>query len=703
MENEYLEELAFVKKEPNINALNEVYRKDLSDHSGYADQCADSYNQRRSWWPGKTLDQKKHQLDAKPWPLSSDQEVPVIDPRINTLVALCMNAIRDGNITAYPVNSDDVERAASTSVFIRWMIDSWIPNSYDQIELSLNDMFEKGIAATWVGWEKRLRTHLQEIDLEEIAEQAPELVELLADEDRVDEAIAMLQEAFDGVNEKRAKKALKQLRKNGIAEIPVIKGDIDRPVVQAKCPRSDIIYPSYTMDTKNVDRVHIRHFMSIQDLKSAVANEGWDSDWVDDIIEKHMGVTQQDIDGPSGNRSAFLANQSATLFNLGSQDAEDLVEIVRTFRRLIDEEDGAEGYYQTVWSPSQAGEDQGVVGYGLDELLNGYDEFPIALTTMSRDSKRIYDQRNVSDLLRGNQRQAKVSRDSFVDQLSIMMNPPRTHPAGRPASTWGAGADFATRRGEEGLYRTLDVPNTLREGTSYEQFLIDEADFIMGLKEGSQMSLVRQQYYVNRALVHVSEIARLAYKAYQKFYAKDEIHFRVTGVPDPQTFNQGPNDEELDISFFYDVRTQDREYVKETIETLLKLPQADPTGTVDPAEVVRVAAALSVPQFASRILRSADASRADIIKKVSQDLALIASGQSVGAQPNGGQIALEYISQYTQQDDMQAKISADPAWAQRLATYVQQYEFQGQQQENAQTGRLGTPPTDLQGINTLNG
>jgi hypothetical protein len=302
MENEYLEELAFAKKEPNINALSEVYRKDLSDHSGYADQCADSYNQRRSWWPGKTLDQKKHQLDAKPWPMASDQEVPVIDPRINTLVALCMNAIRDGNITAYPVNSDDVERAASTSVFIRW-------------------------AATWVGWEKRLRTHLQEIDLEEIAEQAPELVELLADEDRVDEAIAMLQEAFDGVNEKRAKKALKQLRKNGIAEIPVIKGDIDRPVVQAKCPRSDIIYPSYTMDTKNVDRVHIRHFMSIQDLKSAVANEGWDSDWVDDIIEKHMGVTQQDIDGPSGNRSAFLANQSATLFNLGSQDAEDLVEM----------------------------------------------------------------------------------------------------------------------------------------------------------------------------------------------------------------------------------------------------------------------------------------------------------------------------------------------------------------------------------------
>jgi len=702
MEDEYLEDLAYVRKEPNVHNLNEVYRKDLSDHSGFADQCADSYNQRRMWWPGKTLDQKKHQLDAKPWPLSSDQEVPVIDPRINTLVALIMNAIRDGNITAAPVNGDDVERAASTTVFIRWMLDSWIPNAYDQIELSLNDMFEKGIAATWVGWEKRLRTHLQEIDLEEIAEQAPDLAELLADEDREDEAIEMLQNIFEGVNPKRAKKAFKQLRQNGVAEIPVIKGDIDRPVVEAKCPRADIIYPSYTMDTSKVDRVHIRHFMSIQDLKASVHSEGWDEDWVDEIIEKHMGMTSQEIDGPYGNRNAFLANQSATLFNLGNRDAEDLVEIVRTFQRLVDEEDGAEGYYQTIWAPSQAEGDEENIGFGLFELLNGYDEFPIAVTTLSRDSKRIYDQRNVSDLLRGNQRQAKIVRDASNDQLSIAMNPPRTHPAGRPPSVWGAGADFATRRGEENLYKTLDVPDTGREGMEREQFLSDEADFIMGLKEGSPMALVRQQYYTDRGLVHVAKLARLAYKGFQKFYDGEDIHFRITGNPDPQVHNQGPDDEDLDIKFFYDVRTQDREYVKETVETLIKLPQADPTGTVDPAEVVRVIAYLAAPQFAGRILRSAEASQTDVLAKVSKDLALIYSGQEVGAQPNGGAVAMDYIQNtYIQNPDIQRKLQEDPIFAENLSTYVQQYQFQAQQQENAQTGRLGTPPTDLQGANTI--
>lgn len=701
MEDEYLEDLAYVRKEPNIKNLNNVWRKDLSDHSGFADQCADSYNQRRMWWPGKSLDQKKHAIDAKPWVGASDQEVPVIDPRINTLVALCMNAIRDGNVSAAPVNGEDAERAAATTVFIRWMLDCWIPNSYDQIELSLNDMFEKGMAATWCGWEKRLRTHLEEIDLEQIAEQFPEAAELFADEDRVEEAIEVFQQSFEGVNVKRAKKALKQLRKNGVAEIPVIKGDIDRPVVESKCPRSDIIYPSYTMDTKKVDRVHIRHFMSIQDLTAAIYSEGWDKDWVEDIIEEHMGMTSQDIDGPYGSRNAYMANQSSTLFNLGNRDAEDLVEVIRTFQRLVDEEDGAEGYYQTIWSPAQSEDDEGNMGYGLFELLNGYDEFPIALTTMTRDSKRIYDVRNVSDLLRGNQRQSKVNRDASNDQLSISMNPPRTHPAGRPASVWGAGADFATRRGEEGLYKTLDVPDTHREGMEREQFLSDEADFIMGLKEGSPMALTRQQYFVNRALVHVAEIARLSYKGYQKFYDGEDIHFRITNSPDPQTFNKGPMDEELDIKIFYDVRTQDDKYVKQSVETLLKLTQSDPTGTVDPSEVIRVVAQLTVPQFASRILRSAQASRADVLKKVSQDLSLIASGQSVGAQPNGGDIAIEYIQQYAQQEDIAQKLAEDPMFAQRLSAYLDQYTFQKQQQENAETGRLGTPPTDLQGINTL--
>lgn len=702
MEDETIEELAYVSKEPNVEALNKIYKEDRDDHSGYADQLADSYNQRRCIWPGQSLDQKKNYADAKPWPGASDVVVPVIDPRINTLVAFMMNAIRDGNITAYPVNSDDVERAAATSTFCRWMVDSWIPCAYEHVEMSLNNMLEKGIAATWVGWEKRRRVHLEELDIEAIAQESPEFADLLADETREDEVIALLQDQFEAVNEKRARKALKELRQKGVAEIPVVKGDIDRPVIEAKCPRADIIFPSYTMDPKDVDRCHVRHFMTIQDLRSAVATEGWDEDWVNDIIEHHMGMTQSEIEGPYGNRNEFLSNQQATLFSTGNQDAEDLVEVVRTFQRLVDKEDGAVGYYHTVWCPKQVSDNRtgDKAGYAIFELLNGWDEFPIAITTLTKDSKRMYDQRNVSDLLRGNQRLAKVTRDAFVDQMSLHLNPPRTHPAGRPPSVWGAGADFATRRGEENLYKTLDIPNTMRDGVDFEQYLDAEADEIMGLRENSPNALQRQQYFVNRALSHVAEIVRLAYKAYQKFYGEDLIHFRVTGVPDPQTFNRGPQDEELDIKFFYDVRLQDREYIEKTTTSMLSLSQADVNGDIDRSELLRVVAYLNMPQFANRILRPQSEARADVIRKVADDLALISSGQSVGAQPSGAQVALQYIQEYVSQPDVAARLAQDEAFAQRIDLYVSQYEFQLQQQANAVTGRIGTEPAQLQGINT---
>ena len=84
--------------------------------------------------------------------------------------------------------------------------------------------------------------------------------------------------------------------------------------------------------------------------------------------------------------------------------------------------------------------------------------------------------------------------------MSIAMNPPRTHPAARPPTPWGAGAEFPTRRGEEGLYRTLDVPDTSASGMQFSEYLDEEADKIMGLSANDPVSAARQQYYVNRAL-----------------------------------------------------------------------------------------------------------------------------------------------------------------------------------------------------------
>ena len=53
---------------------------------------------------------------------------------------------------------------------------------------------------------------------------------------------------------------------------------------------------------------------------------------------------------------------------------------------------------------------------------------------------------------------------------------------------------------------------------------------------------------------------------------------------------------------------------------------------------------------------------------------------------------------YMQQPDIQQRMQEDEAFSGRLTKYFKQYEFQLQQQTNAQTGKLGTEPAAFQGM-----
>jgi hypothetical protein len=702
--DEFIEGLTYAGDKPNIKELHRAYRQDLDGNTTSWEVMRDSFDQTRMQWPGKTRDQKKHQLGAKPWPGASDAEVSIIEPRNDTLVALIMNAVKSGHVSAFPVGNNDAEEAANTSSFMRWMMDSWIPDFEEEIELSAHHFVEKGIAATFCGWEKHLRPHLERFDLEEIMnEQTPEAMEfaeMLMDEDREEEVLSALAEQFADIDEKGAKKALKQLRNEGVADVPVFKDDVDHPIVVAKDPSCDFIMPSWAMSAKRIPRIHFRNFMTTQDLLSNASSQGWDKDWVDEIIENHMGVTQSEIDGQLGNQSTFGNNRSAHIFGNSNDEARDLTEVVQTFAKFIDKESGAMGIWQIVWSPRQiTANKDGEEAYALYELMNGYDEFPVVVTPFSRDTKRLYDVRSIPERLRGTQRTAKVTRDSTLDQFSITNDPPRTHPAGRPAAQWGAGADFATRRGEENLYKTLEIPNTRREGVELERYLNEEADFIAGLDMDNPLAVQRQQHTINRFLSHLAGVARLNYKNYQKLYGKEEIYFRITGSPDPQTHNKGSGQEELDVRIIYDTRLNDPEFVKETTQTLIGLKAANTDGNYSNKEIDAVVAYLSVPQFASRILRAPDAARQEILKNVADDLALIYSGQQVGARSEGANIALEYIDQtYMVKQSIQMRMSQDEEFAEALQIYRGQYEQQIVQSQNAVTGRLGTEAAELQGI-----
>lgn len=685
----------YYRDTPDMDGVSRDYWRDWSDHASFRSKCIDAENQRNRWWVGKTPDLKKHQINAKPWRFSSDTEVPVIESRINSLVDSCMNALRRGSVRATPVGGDDLERAAEVSNFMRWAMDSWVKDLYGESERSFNHFFEKGLAATYVGWSGKKRRVYEIFTAEDLANESPELLEFLTDDSRESEAITALQGIFPELTEKRARKGLRELRDTGEGKFPVARED-NFPVIETKAPDSQVIFPQYTVDPERAPRMHVRCLMTAQEMEQFSKEEGWDEDWTEYIIENFRGIT--DVDYDSGETNGISRGQLTDTLDNTRRDAPDLYEIVRTYMRMFDREDGAEGIYEVVWCPRQSPSDNKSrinAQYGKFDLLSGYDMYPVVVTRLQRKHLRMYDTDTISDKLRGNQRQAKVTRDSFTDNMSINMDPPRMHPPGERNSSWGPGATVPIRIGMREAYGLFDVKDMSRSGMEIENFLEEEADRIVGLRPDNPIDAQRLQGYVNLAMEHVSKIAKMFWHCYQ-IEGDEEILYRVNGTGEPLTFRKNPEEEKLDVTIEYDIRLNDPDYVQQTVETLNTMAANDPMGDYDTSEIRRIQAYLAVPQFAQQIIKPQVAARQEVMENVADDLAKIYSGQTVGARPSGAVIALEYINQYQQQPDVALKLQTDPAFDERLSQYVQQYQFQLQQQQNAQTGRIGTEPAMLQ-------
>jgi hypothetical protein len=605
-----------------------------------------------------------------------------------------MNALSRANIRAYPQESSDIKKAGVISSFLKYMQKTYIRDFRNECETAANNLLEKGMAITYVDWEMKSRTHDEEFDLNLIAEVAPELYELLADENRDDETIAMMTDMFDYIDIPKAKKALRELRDFGIAKIPVAKKDISRPFVETKFSDIDIVIPSYVTDIQRSPRVHMRAFLTPQEIENCVETKGWDKEIAEELIEHYRGFDYSGMNQTtySSLRSSQARGGSTYGMN-GMVDSKDLIEVVYTYRRLIDEKSNSEGIYLTVWNPRFTS------GYLSNELLSGYDSYPFVLTRLSNAGKRIYDVNTFGDLLRGPQKQMKTLRDGWSDQMALAVAPPLLHPVGRPPVQMGAGAWIGVRANEK--FEFMNVPNTSGAASQLEKYVQQEAMDLVGLNEGSQMSAQRQQFFIDKFLTHCSDILKLAYKAFLVF-GPDEKFFRVTGYPNEMVIYRSPDDEEIDVCISFDVQNQDPEMMKAKIAAILELARNSPNNTFNLQAAEQLAANAIDPSIADVIIQPQGEGQEEMVKNVTDDLTKIYAGIPVGARPNGGQIAMQVIQEYTQQEDIQKRMAEDAGFVANIQNYAAQYQQQVVQQQNADIGRLGASPAQMGNIQTQN-
>ena len=686
------EALTYLSDEPDVKALNLAYDQTVTELEAYFDLCRSSYDERRNFWPGKSRDHRKHGSDAFPWEGASDIECHIIDERITRLVALFMSSLRRANVRAFPVESGDIARSKVVSGFLKWMVSSgYIPRFYREMELGANYLMERGILITYVGWHREDRTFKQLIDLNQIAQMNPEAAMAIQSGDSDEELILLLQNTFDGVTEKRAKKALKQLRKEGVTELPVVRRQVNSPEVKTLAPDGDFFFPPYVTDPQRAPYCFWKTYYTAQELQTKVSTDGWDEDFVDYIISKYRGVNIDSIEREQEGRRSMSLTDNA-------YEADELIEIVYGYQRLIDEEDGSEGIYCTVFHKEFSGNEV-VPGYAKFELLNGYEDYPVVVTRLAEDTKRLYDTQTIPDILRGIQNQVKVEKDSRIDRNSLATLPPILHPVGQAPTDWGPGRMIPYRR--KGDLDFAPTPAYNQGSMEMETTLTDLADRLVGLDEKSKISTVRQQFLVDKFLSHTAEVLKMSFKCFQRF-GPDEIFFRVTGIPDAQVFSKGNPDENFDILINFDVLNADPENVQAKLRQFAELTQFNTNNRMSMDNFLDIAASAVDPVMADAILQPVESAQEEVVKQVTDDLAKIFAGIEMPARPAGAQIAMQVIQEYTQQPDIAQRAATDEAFSARLQKYVGQYTFQMQQAQNAQIGRVGTAPAQMGQIQTQN-
>ena len=683
--------LTYVGKTPSVETLRNAYDQTVTELQSYFDLCRSSYDDRRNAWPGKSRDHRKHGADAFPWEGASDMESHVIDERITRLVSLFVASLNRANVRAFPTSFDDVGRAKLISSFLKWMVSSgYIPRFKREMELGANYLLERGILITYIGWHREDRTFLQELDLNQIASIAPEIAQLIQSGEEDDSLITLMESTFPGVKKSRARKALKKLRKEGKAELPVVRREVDAPQVKTLAPDGDFFFPPYVTDPQRAPYCFWKTYFTPQELENKVSTDGWDKDFVEYIIEHYRGVSSNGIDNfEEGRRSGSLINNA--------YESDELIEIVYGYQRLIDQEDGAEGIYCTVFNRSFSGNEQ-APGFAKFELLNGYEDYPVVVTKLSEDSKRLYDTMTIPDVLRGIQNQVKVERDSRVDRNSLATLPPILHPVGQAPSDWGPGRMIPYRR--KGDLDFAPTPPSPTGSIEIEKTLEAQADRLVGLDENSSISGIRKQFLVDKFLSHAAEVMSMAFKCFQRF-GPDEVFFRVTGNADPMKMTKGDAEEDYDIMISYDVLNSDPTAQEQKLQQIVALTQMDRNGRINMDSLMDIAAAAIDPVLADTVLQPAQQATEQMTQFVTDDLAKIFAGIEMPARPNGGQIAMQIIQQYASQPDIAERLNSDEAFAGRLQKYAGQYQFAQQQQVNAtQYGQYGTSAASVGSVET---
>jgi hypothetical protein len=684
-----------------VAEVKEQFQSSVEEGSAYFGLTTRLDDSRYCRWNGQSDDGRKYSKFLKkaafPWEGASDIRPYYVDNIINDDVDIMRAADKNCHMQTLAANSQNDDLARATTSVLDYIARTLLVEELDR---------ERDLAAQWrqhygssvlgIDWLYEEDTEIATVttqDLMQIAQQDPQFGALLQylvqnmqrlSGDDLAAATQAFQQYFPSVDPRAA---FQQLMQTGQFQYPKKYVRTNRPCVTAYRTYQDIFFFRTTFDIQRAPWVVRRDVLSKPQVEDRSKQEQWSPKFTKFILNTGGGsvIWQMSKDTTSRYNDRIYIDEMQNLHEVFY------------------------GFYRGE-SPTGSRETQVCIFHpGTDEIGRQlplpyyHGKYPFVLCRRENRSRSVLESRGVGDIADTAQAEIKTQRDSRNDRTSISTIPPLLVPLGRgkqqyklgPASQLGV-----LRPGEIGWLNPPPMDNTSFD--TENSIRRDTADYFGKNQEGVDPNKIlrRTQRLIDCWLGENREVFIQIFQLCQQYFPPDQW-VQISGCPDLVM----PTDREtiqnnLRLVMEYDARDLNMEYLTEKMNLITTvLAQTDKAGVLDWAGLTQYATRALDPALAQRIIRPQAMVTQQQVTEEQDAMSQIVTGIEPpipeGNQSNP-QLALQVIQNSLQAQDFVNFVRANPLAQERLDRRIKAYQFQIQQQQNAQIGKLGVAPSPVQ-------
>lgn len=674
---------------------------------------------RHNIWDGQSEDGRRHETAlgeaALPFEGASDARIPLVDGVVQDAKDAAHTLFFRAQLQTVPVEPGDAAKSAAQTTLLRWLRDRQMRAELEvEVELAAEYMFadDPGLAIVEAGWRQDTMLQRRRLTFDELAglyasgESNPDAVaaedprlepEMLADFAdlatnplRAPEFMAWLENVYPLVTPAALKRAVRELRKTGEAELPVPVLRANRPTVAALRYMEDVFFPVGTADLQASRSIHRREWVSETTLRERAFTLGWDAEAVETAIAKGRGVSMiAGLAQTSRPRTGDVLGGPGLAVN----EEDKLFEVWWSYERRADEL-GVPGIYCTAWHGSAP------VPFKSELRPNAHGLYPFCAMPRERTGRQITESRGLSRPIATHQNEIKVQRDARSNYTQLTASPPARVRMDRGAFDLVIGPNSQIPVQREDDFSFVALPAQLPQASiEMERTTKAEVDEYVGrMTTGQDPNRVsgKQQRLGDRFLALWREVFSMVLADCQQFYSEAELQ-RVVGDTG-ESLGLTPEDIRGGFDLFVEIDARDLnlDFAMKKLEAYERVLRLDSSGSLDRGPYVEWAALSIDPILGRRSIRPQNNVTQREIDATKNALAQMA----VGIEPD---MPVEGVNASLRMKVMTDTLRGSPQLAQAflapgpfrelVGNYQAYLTQQLVQEQNKVTGRLGTAPT----------